>query len=347
MPNHITNILTIGADKDTVQKILQEIKTDQYGLGSIDFNKIILMPETLRIESGSRSRRGLELYQSYLKECAAAPEGSGEAIQEKYRKMTPDDPELFSLGRQCYENIRDYGFPDWYEWSIENWGTKWNSYGYEDLPSYEEGCASLRFQTAWSAPEPILHKLSEIYPEVTFFHRWADEDFGYNVGEREYRNGEVVSETFLDGGSVEAYETASDILQVELNSEESGYYLSADESGYFYLDPNETYELIELFDQPALFSSNRITSDEIPKGLYSYDLRKDDDGNSFSAIEPYISKNHAGSVITNEPVDFGEAGHIAFTEETSPNFLGCQITLPQFMNGDFEQTQEQMGGMEL
>ena len=176
------------------------------------------------------------------------------------------------------------------EWSIENWGTKWNSYGYEDLPSYEEGCASLRFQTAWSAPEPILHKLSEMYLDVTFSNCWADEDFGYNVGEREYRNGEVVSETFLDGGSVEAYETASDILQIELYSEESGYYLSADGSGYFYLDPDETYELIKLFDQPALFSSNRITSDEIPKGLYSYDLREDVDGNNFAAIEPYQQK---------------------------------------------------------
>lgn len=115
MPNHVTNILTIGADKDTVGHILQEIKTDKYDLGSIDFNKIIPMPETLRIESGSRSRKGLELYQSYLQECAAAPGGNEEALQEKYREMIPDDPELFSLGRQCYENIRNYGYPDWYD----------------------------------------------------------------------------------------------------------------------------------------------------------------------------------------------------------------------------------------
>ncbi len=96
-----------------------------------------------------------------------------------------------------------------------------------------------------------------------------------------------------------------------------------------------------------LFSNGKITASEIPKGLYCYDLRSDDDGNGFAAIEPHVAVNHAGSVITNSPIDFGEFGYISLTQDTSPNFLGEQITLPQFMNGDFEQTKEQSGGMEL
>ncbi len=360
MPNHITNILTIQADENKVRNILERVKSEEDGLGSIDFNKLIPMPESLNIEAGSRSNRGLELYRSFLQDSAAiayadvqntepSPQHSETltALLKKYQELTKDDPELLQLGRKCYENIQNYGCTDWYDWSIKNWGTKWNAYGYKEFPSYQDGDSEIRFLTAWAAPHPILEKLSELYPDVTFSHQWADEDFGHNVGERDYLGGEIVSENIPTGGSAEAYELAADILGIELNSDESGYYLSADESGYFYLDTDESYELIEFFDKPALFSNGRITASEIPKGLYCYDLRSDNDGNGFVAIEPHVAVNHAGSVITNSPIDFGEFGYISLTQDTSPNFLGDQITLPQYMNGNFEQTQEQDGGMEL
>lgn len=318
MPNHITNILTIQADKDKVREILKSIKSDEYGIGSIDFNKLIPMPESLNIEAGGRSNRGLELYRSYLQDSAAVAyadvqntEPSSQhceavtALLKKYQELTKDDPELLHLGRRCYENIQNYGCTDWYDWSIKNYGTKWNAYGFKEFPEYQDSNSEIRFLTAWSAPHPILEKLSELYPDVTFSHRWADEDFGNNVGEREYCANEIVNENIPTGSSVEAVEMAADIMNIELNCEESGSYLSADESGYFYLDTDETYELIELFDKPALVSNGRITASEIPKGLYCYDLRSDDDGNSFTAIEPHVSLNHSGSVITNSPIDFG------------------------------------------
>lgn len=355
MPNHITNILTIDADEDTLKSILEAIKNDEYGIGSLDFNKIIPMPESLNMESGSRTNRGLELYRSFVLESAviayadvqntepsSVHSEAVKALLEKYKELTKDDPELLQLGRQCYENIQNYGHADWYSWSVENFGTKWNAYGYNEFPEYQEGDSEIRFLTAWSAPHPVLHKLSEMYPDVTFSHRWADEDFGCNVGERDYCAGEIVSENIPCNSSVEAMELAADILDIELNCEESGYYLSADESGYFYLDSDETYELIELYDKPALFSNGRITKSDIPKGLYCYDLRSDDNGNGFATIEPHVSVNHAGSVITDFPVDFGEAGYISFDEDSSPDFIGEQISIGQYMQGDFD-TKEECG----
>ena len=41
MPNHVINILNIDGDKDKVAKMLSEIQNDEYGIGSIDFEKII------------------------------------------------------------------------------------------------------------------------------------------------------------------------------------------------------------------------------------------------------------------------------------------------------------------
>lgn len=354
MPNHVTNILKIQADKKTVRSILKRIKSDEIGLGSIDFNKIIPMPESLNIESGSRSNKGLEIYRAYLG--ATVPGTDTENPDPKvvgklsaaHQIQLAEDSDLFRLGKQCYENIREYGHADWYSWSIANYGTKWNSYGYDDFPKYQEGSDMIKFLTAWSPPYPVLEKLSEMYPDVTFSHQWADEDFGHNVGEIDYYGGESINENIPDGGSTEAFRMATDIMDIKLDSEESGYYLSADESGYVYAD-NDEYELIELFGKPALFTNERITAGEIPKGLYCYDLRHTDDGDRFAAIEPHVTVNHAGSVITNFPVDFGDAGYIELSDENSPNFLGESITLLQYMGGDFgnEQNEEQNGGLEL
>lgn len=128
MPNHITNILTIQADEDKVREILESIKSDENGLGSIDFNKLIPMPESLNIEAGSRSSHGLEIYKAFLQDSAAIAYADVQnaepspyhseavtALLKKYQDLTKDDPELLQLGRQCYENIQNYGCTDWYE----------------------------------------------------------------------------------------------------------------------------------------------------------------------------------------------------------------------------------------
>ena len=59
MPNHITNILKFEGDSEQVHTMLDKIKSDELGFGSIDFNKIIPMPESHNIEAGSRTDEAL------------------------------------------------------------------------------------------------------------------------------------------------------------------------------------------------------------------------------------------------------------------------------------------------
>lgn len=44
MPNHITNILKIGGTEEQVSEVLEFIKCDKLGVGTIDFNKITPTP---------------------------------------------------------------------------------------------------------------------------------------------------------------------------------------------------------------------------------------------------------------------------------------------------------------
>ena len=75
--------------------------------------------------------------------------------------------------------------------------------------------------------------------------------------------------------------------------------------------------------------------------MYCYHLRHGDDG-QFCTVEPRVSANHGGSVITKEPIDFGKEGYISFTEETSPNFTGESMTLEEFMRDQSPQEGEVM-----
>ena len=110
-----------------------------------------------------------------------------------------------------------------------------------------------------------------------------------------------------------------------------------------YYEPDESYELIEILDKPALFSNGRISQTELPEGLYKYDLRSGDE-TDFVTLEKSVMVNHAGTVILKEPLEFGERDYIPLNEDSSPNFTGEQMTLDEFRQRNFEESIT-MGGM--
>ena len=208
MPNHVENHIEFNGDKQQIDAMLNKIGSDKYGIGTIDFKKIIPMPETLNIEAGSKTDHGLKAYREFI-EVYTAGRSDKEALKALENIPTESENAFLSqrtdikrdeweLGKTAWQNIQKYGAPTWYEWSITNWGTKWNAYGYEEGTDYS-ACDELTFQTAWSAPHPILRKLSEMFPEIVFKHRWADEDIGMNCGERNYLGGEKIDEFIPEG----------------------------------------------------------------------------------------------------------------------------------------------------
>ena len=98
------------------------------------------------------------------------------------------------------------------------------------------------------------------------------------------------------------------------------------------IDNDEQYQEAELFEKPALFSNGRIFRDDLPEGVYCYDLRgSDDDPGSPICVEERVVVNHAGSVILTAPLEFPEEGRLYFTDETGLNFNGSMLTLSQFL----------------
>ena len=89
------------------------------------------------------------------------------------------------------------------------------------------------------------------------------------------------------------------------------------------------FQEVEVFDKKALFSNERIDVDTLPDGLYCYDLRgSDEDFGIPVTIEENVTVNHAGCIITTEPVDFAGSNYIPLNDEL--NFTGEEKGIREF-----------------
>jgi len=83
------------------------------------------------------------------------------------------------------EKSEDNIFPNWYNWNIENWGTKWNA-SVDDayLVSDKEGFPyeyHYDMRTAWADPRPVIIKMLEMYPDLDFDISGEEESNAYGI----------------------------------------------------------------------------------------------------------------------------------------------------------------------
>lgn len=94
---------------------------------------------------------------------------------------------------------------------------------------------------------------------------------------------------------------------------------------------NEELQEIEIFDKPGLFSNGRLRDEDVPEGVYRYDLRGSDyDPGQPITVEKTVVVNHAASVLMAEELDLGAEGRLELGEE-GLNFTGAELTVREFM----------------
>lgn len=113
-------------------------------------------------------------------------------------------------GKVYFENWKNYGSADWYDWRVDHWGTKWGADNVEvDEPvtssaSTDSCSVKIMFTTAWSMPEGIFEELIKQYPGLSFSGVYADEDIGSNCGAWSSSDGELVDApmSYEDGDTI-------------------------------------------------------------------------------------------------------------------------------------------------
>ena len=103
------------------------------------------------------------------------------------------------------ENIKKNGYPQWYDWCVENWGTKWNVEDDVDVV-YDENKNEydMSFPTAWSVPSGIVEKYSELCSDEEFYWEYEDEDYNGTHIIRKI-NGELIDTISPDNVKEEDY----------------------------------------------------------------------------------------------------------------------------------------------
>lgn len=180
MPNWSSNSLT--TDDPALIAELKKIDGDDGLLGHF-----VPMPEALRgITSGSCTIDGEQV------SLWRRVDGRNVAIPEE---------ELTALRAQ-------HGTASWYDWSVTNWGTKWDAEisSAEPLP---DGSYRVCFDTAWSPPVEWAQKVSRQYPDRPLTVAFAEQGVGF-YGYVVLHNGEEV------GGS----ETSGSFYRDDLSDED-------------------------------------------------------------------------------------------------------------------------------
>jgi|SRR5210317_676970 len=105
-------------------------------------------------------------------------------IDKIYNIMNTEDTKLCQAIVPMDEKLLDGG--DWYEWRLDNWGTKWDIYE-SSCDRIDANTLQLLFYTAWSPPTGIFDKLVDMGYDV--HARYLDEGWMY-IGM--YDNGETI-----------------------------------------------------------------------------------------------------------------------------------------------------------
>lgn len=140
MPNWCANSLKLIAKTAESEKklaeIVQELARAQKANESASvFNLIRPIPEALQITSGFLGK---------------------------------DTPEQKELEAKQKANLDTYGYKDWYDFCIGEWGTKWDARTCdEDIPFIlKKNEVTIFFDTAWAPPMQIYYALEDMGFEV-------------------------------------------------------------------------------------------------------------------------------------------------------------------------------------
>ena len=239
MPNFVRNKILVGRS-EYGRRLIDKYCTYDHESGRLefDFNKIIKMPEDLQIEFSSKSDHALCLYLTKInpevdyygcKEDKMDRSSYGKLIKELSKrtianhdftlgkdeidevlnryKEKDSESNLLDLGRKQIENLENYDAINWYEWAINNWGTKWNASDFESSDDNK----SITFDTAWDPSVEIMMEISKQNPDIRFGYLYSDEAIGSHVGYMLLQAGRIDFKGEFNDYSYDAYKLAFDL----------------------------------------------------------------------------------------------------------------------------------------
>jgi len=195
MPNWCVNQVDITGDEAEVAKLVAFVKSDE---NSFTFENIVPPPATPMYSSDCTHNK-------YVCGCESVaqpdPENEGKFMWVIDGKKVEYHGKCPTHNEHSFSNHPD----NWYNWNINNWGTKWSAAEVwndrADDDGKVDGHTSYNFDTAWSPAEPVVAALAEKFPTLRIAHRYCEAGMGY-AGEVLYANGAEIRREDYDMGQM-------------------------------------------------------------------------------------------------------------------------------------------------
>ena len=172
MPNWCSNTLIVEGD-------LNEL---------VDFKSKVLVPSETTKGDLDFTMEGLHPTPKELLEMTSPVMWRGELHDEEGQK---------EFENHVKELEKKYGYTDWYNWRVDNWGTKWDAGdSYVDERDGESLC--INYTTAWGPNSMFVHYASKQFPNLHFKLSYEEPGMGF-CGCYEVKNGGEDFDDLMEG----------------------------------------------------------------------------------------------------------------------------------------------------
>ena len=131
------------------------------------------MPNWVSIKLNVKAQTPEEL-QSFLADLDVRNDETQECAEDfnsfefNFNALIPQPENLYrkNISSKDQERLAKEGIPNWYDWNIDNWDTKWNAC---DAHVEEDGDnIRIIFNSAWSPPYKVFVAIVRQHPELSF-----------------------------------------------------------------------------------------------------------------------------------------------------------------------------------
>jgi hypothetical protein len=158
MPNWVMNELTCMFQTQEEYNVFKE-KVNLEGL----FNSFIPMPEVLDGTSSPHLAPG-----DFINAVNKRKNTNFLTLEEV---VSCDDEWDAHRAKEIAQNIKAFeqtGYHDWFSWSCDNWGVKWDASNCKSKELLDFNTVVYSFDSPLDTPEHFVRELSKLYPDATF-----------------------------------------------------------------------------------------------------------------------------------------------------------------------------------
>ena len=97
--------------------------------------------------------------------------------------------------------VEKYGASNWYDWNLNNWGTKWDV---DAEVNDDDSLIFVNFDSAWAPPQIAIKELSIKFPDLQFRLSYEEPGMGF-AGFDLLQGGEMIDSAYVEADDKEEY----------------------------------------------------------------------------------------------------------------------------------------------